>query len=321
MQKAVLTIATGGKIYIDMSCNLARSFKVWHDESDIKFCIATDKPEKISKDVERFAEIIHIEEKEYGHGFSPKLHIDEITPAEKTLFIDADCLITGKLEKVFDRFKGHSVSTVGSKISKGDWWGDVEHRCRKVGVEEIPIFVGCLYYINNDKKASSVYRAARSLKDRYDDLGMIRLRGVPNEEPLLSLAMQAYGQEPIPDDGQVKADAMSYPSGIEIDVFEGRALFTDYTTQEHLTGTLREARPRIAHFNDTYTEEPPYTREVARLRKVQMDEWPLWAAGVYATIRHTIPYRCLETAKDVLRPLYRSVFGTRSVKENPRVSE
>jgi len=318
--KAVLTMGLGKPIYLQMAATLARSFHVWHSDSDIQFYIVTDRVDQLPKDVKKFVEVISIESGEYGTGFSPKLHLDRLAPTDRTLFIDADCLITGPLDSVFDRFEGRSVSTVGRMVSEGEWWGDIAERCEKVGLDEIPLLVGCIYYLEDDSTATEVYETARSLEDRYEELGLILLRGSPNEEPLLSLGMALHGQEPIPDDGRVKADAMSYPSGIEIDVFRGTALLKDYTDQDHLTGTLREARPVIAHFNDTFAEKPPYTREATRLQKVEADGWPRWVAGMYATARHTLPHQCLETTKDVLRPLYRSLFGTRSPKENPRVA-
>lgn len=320
VSKAVLTLGLGKPLYTRMASTLARSFHRWHRDSEIQFVVATDQPSEIPSDVKKIADILSVDPGQLGTGFSPKLHLDKLAPADKTLFVDADCLVTGSLDPVFERFKGRSVSTVGRMISEGDWWGNVAERCEKVGVDEVPLLVGCVYYLEDDATAEEVYDTARSLENRYDQLGLIPLRGAPNEEPLVSLGMALHGQKPIPDDGRVKADAMSYPSGIEVDVFEGTSLFEDYTDQENLTGTLREARPVIAHFNDTYAEKPPYTHEAAKLQKVQAEGWPVWVAEMYATCYRTIPHRSFETAKDVIRPLYRSLFGKRSVKENPRIS-
>jgi hypothetical protein len=317
----VLTLGLGKPIYLQMASTLARSFRCWHRDSDIQFALATDRPAEIPHDLREFVKILLIEPGQFGTGFSPKLHLDKVAPAEQTLFIDADCLIVGSLEPVFDRFAGRSVSTVGRMISTGDWWGDVSERCEKVGVPEVPLLVGCIYYIEADATAQGVYDTARELEDRYEELGMIPLRGSPNEEPLVSLGMALHDQIPVPDDGTIKADAMSYPSGIDIDVFEGKALFRDETDQEFLTGRRREARPVIGHFNDTYVTEDPYTHEAARLRKVQANGWPLWAAGYYAKARHTLPQRIIQTSKDLLRPAYRTIFGTNSVQENVRVAE
>jgi hypothetical protein len=317
--KAVLTLALDKPIYLQMAATLVRSFCLWNSDSEIQCYVVTDKAWRIPRDVKDSVEVISVESDQFGKGFSPKLHLDRLAPADQTLFIDADCLITGPLDSVFDRFEGCSVSTVGRMISEGEWWGDVAERCEKVGVDEVPLLVGCVYYLEDDSTAKDVYETARSLEGRYDELGLIPLRGSPNEEPLVSLGMALHGQEPIPDNGRIKADAMSYPSGIEVDVFEGTSLFKDYTNQENITGRLRDAYPVIAHFNDTYAEEPPYIHEAAKLQKVQAEGWPVWLAEMYATCCRTIPYRTVETAKDVLRPLYRLLFGTRSVKENPRI--
>ncbi len=319
-ERAVLTIACGKQLYLDMASALARSFRVWHSGVDLKLFIATDAPQRFPHDVQddRGVQFIDISSQDFGKGFETKLHFDKLAPADRTLFIDADCLITGALDPVFDRFSGHSVSTVGRMISDGDWWGDVAERSEKVGVDAVPLLVGCVYYLEDNATSKKVYQTARSLKERYEELGMLRLRGSPNEEPLVSLGMALHGQRPIPDDGKIKADAMSYPTRITVDVFKGESVFKDNTDQEHLTGTLREARPIIAHFNDTYAHQPPYTHEAARLRKVYADGWTPWTAGLYATVRHTFPHRCLENTKDVLRPLYRALFGTRHVRKNPR---
>lgn len=319
--KSVLTLGLGKTFYIQMASALARSFRCWHRDSAIQFAIATDQPSEVPHDLREFVEILPVEPGQFGSGFSPKLHLDKIAPAEQTLFVDADCLITGPLEPVFDRFAGYSVSTVGRMISEGDWWGDVRERCEKVGVPEVPVLVGCIYYLEDDSTARAVYDSARELEARYEDLGMIPLRGAPNEEPLVSLGMALHDQAPIPDDGTIKADAMSYPSQIELDVFRGHSLFRDATDQEFLTGRRREAQPVIGHFNDTYVTEDPYTHEAARLRKVQAEGWPLWAADAFAKMRHTIPQRVAKTGKDLLRPLYRYVFGARSPDGNVRATE
>lgn len=301
-----------------MAANLARSFRRWHTGSGIRFVLVTDNPGEVPSDLHDFVEVEAIEPEKYGKGFSPKLHLDRLAPAERTLFVDADCLITAPLDSVFERFEGRDVSTVGQMISDGEWWGDVAERCEKMGVDEVPLFVGCVYYLERGKTASEVYATARSLEERYDELGLIPLRGMPNEEPLVSLAMALHEQTPVENDGTIKADAMSYPSGIDVDVFQGRAVFKDDTHGETLTDNFSEARPVIAHFNDTYVQGLPYLREAARLEKVQGRGWPLWTADAYSRLRYEIPYSVVKETKDRLRPLYRALFGTRGTKKNIR---
>lgn len=149
-QRAVLTIATGKPIYIQMAVNLARSFKWWHRNSSIRFIIVTDQKRSIPSDLSDI-KVIELQPGQYGQGFSPKLYLDKLAPAEQTLFIDADCLCVGSLESVFNRFAKHAVSVVGGTISEGEWFGDVAALCQRFGVEALPKFNGGIYYLEKEK--------------------------------------------------------------------------------------------------------------------------------------------------------------------------
>src|SRR5438552_2543735 len=122
--RAVLTLALGNPLYSRLAVNLARSFCFWHADSDIRFWIATDSSADI-KGLPPEVSIIQLSPGELGHGFAPKLHLDEIAPADRTLFVDADCLCCGPLDSVFQRFYRRPVAVVGSRISDGEWFGDV----------------------------------------------------------------------------------------------------------------------------------------------------------------------------------------------------
>ncbi len=137
LNKLVLTIATGKSIYIQMAVNLARSFKWWHKNSDIKFAIATDQAYLIPPDLSDIL-IIELQPNQYGQGFSPKLHLDKISPADNTLFVDADCLCVGSLESVFDRCKGHTVSVIGKTILEGDFLQKMVEKVSSVVAEKNP---------------------------------------------------------------------------------------------------------------------------------------------------------------------------------------
>lgn len=319
-QKAVFTIAVGKPIYIQMAVNLARSFKHWHRNSSIRFVLATDQKHLIPPDLLDI-EIIELELGQYGQGFSPKIHLDRIAPAEQNLFVDADCLCVGSLESVFDRFAGHAVSVVGKTISDGEFFGDVGEVCRQFKINELPKFVGGIYYFEKGPVSERVYATARELEPKYDQIGLVRLRNRPNEEPLMAIAMALHGQTPIPDDGTIKAEPMHYPSGVEADVFQGSASLwnlpqdTKYLSNWHLT----EAHPLIVHFHCAYAERDPYTREVIKLEKVMANGWSLWAASAYASVTCSAPQAAFRLMKDTWRPIYRKLFGVRSVVKSQRI--
>ena len=119
MNRAVLTIATGKPVYLELATTLARSFHVWNRDNDIEFVLVTDMPEEVPADLD-WVKVVELEPGQYGYGFSPKLYLNEIATAAQTLFVDADCLCVGSLKPIFDRFAGRPVS--------------VPRKCAKTGV-------------------------------------------------------------------------------------------------------------------------------------------------------------------------------------------
>ena len=320
-KRAVLTLATGKPLYFNMAVNLARSFMLWHQGSSIDFFIATDIEMSLPKDLER-VKLIKLLPGQYGKGFSPKLSLDRISPAEETLFIDADCLCAANLEPVFQKFAACEVSVIGSEDSEGELFGDIAARCRAVGVKWVPRFCGGMYYFKRGEISDQIFQTARELEERYDELGLARLRGVPNEEPLIGLAMAMAGQHPIPEDGTIKAEPMFFTGHTELDVFAGRARLFNLAGKPPLSPqwkTPNEARPVVIHFNCSFAEQPPYTSESLRLEKHFRDGWALPLATVYSWVKCTVPYRVSKAFKNSLRPLLHLVWGNRAVKPSARI--
>ena len=320
-KRAVLTLALGKPVYIKMAYNLARSFLWWHHDSDIEFFLATDSREALPPDLVKI-HVIPLEKGQYGTGFSPKLHLDRIAPADETLFLDADCLCVADLAPVFEKFCGREVSVAGRTEIDGELFGDIAARCRAVGAPWTVRFCGGLYYLKKGEVCTEVFRIARQLETRYDALGITRLRGVPNEEPLIGLGMALCGQEPVPEDGLIKAEPMFFSARSEIDVFMGRARLFNVPTKAKPYPEWQipaEARPAVVHFNGAFAEEPPYTTGVLRLKQVMKNVWPLPLATLYAALCRALPFWIMWQVKEKLRPAYHSLFGPRAVKRTGRV--
>lgn len=321
LDRAVLTLAVGKDLYFEMACNLARSFLWWHRASDIKFVLATDSRRSMPSDLNG-VRVIRLEPGQYGRGFSPKLHMDKLSPAAETLFVDADCLCAANLESVFDRFGAWDVSVIGREETDGEFFGDIATRCRTVGLPWVPRFVGGIYYFKRNAASAEVFRTARELETRYDDLGLLRLRGMPNEEPLIGMAMALADQHPIPEDGTIKAEPMFFSGRTELDVLRGTARLFNVPgrARPYLHWRLpEESRPLIVHFNDSFAEHPPYTTEAMKLEKVMRKGWPVSAASLYAWTRCTLPFVVVKEIKDTLRPYYHALFGPLPVKRSARL--
>lgn len=320
-ERAVLTLAAGNPVYWPMAINLARSFLWWHKQSDIRFYIVTDLPDELPKDLSGI-EILRVPPDKLGRGFSAKLHLDELSPASKTLFVDADCLIVGNLESAFARFAGWPLSVVGGSISSGDWFGDVGSICSRFGVTALPKFNGGIYYLEPGSLASQACKRARELVQHYDALGLKRLRGRPNDELLMAISMSLHGLEAIPDDGTIMSEPLSCPAELEVSVLRGRSRLVNPPAPDrrHRSwNTLQVVHPVIVHFLGDYTSGWRYRAEARKLQLVMEQGWPAGLAEVFVGVTFSAGQRAIETSKNLARPLYHATFGPREIAKSPRM--
>jgi hypothetical protein len=320
-QRAVLTLGSGKPIYVQMAVNLVRSFKHWHQGSSIRCVLATDQKYLIPPDLQDI-EIIELQQGQYGQGFSPKLYLDKLAPADQTLFVDADCLCVGSLEPVFDRFAGHGVSVVGGIISEGEWFGDIAAACRRFGVAALPKFNGGIYYLEKGEVSDRVYTTARELEPEYDEIGLVRLRNRPNDELLMAIAMALHNQTPIPDDGSILSDPQACPGGLFIDGLRGKSRLINPPAphpRHQAWYPFAEVHPVLVHFLGHHTSNYPYKREELRLELAVAKGWQIWAADIWATLFCSIPILSVRTVKDALRPAYHRLFSSRPVSVSERI--
>lgn len=320
-RRGVVTLATGKPVFIAMAVTLARSFKRWHPKGDIGFSIATDQPEAIPADLAD-VHIMRLAPGQFGTGFSPKLSLDLFAPAPQTLFVDSDCLITRHLGPVFDQFAGRPASVVGGYITQGEWFGDVDDIRRRFELPHLVKFNGGVYYIERGEVSSRIYQSARSLEPAYDELGLVRLRGKPNEELLMAIALAMHKAVPVPDDGSILGDMFSYPGPVDVDAVKGRITMRNPPPPhpEHRAwNPIAEAHPAIAHFLDAHAARYPYKREERRLELVVGRGWPTGAANAVAALTCSLPMLAAAAGKAVFRPAYRKLFGVRAIAPSSRV--
>jgi hypothetical protein len=312
--RAVMTLAMGRPVYLRLACNLARSFLHWNRSSDISFHIITDLDFEPPPDLGKIC-VRKVDHHNFGSGFSPKLWLDTLAPADRTLFVDSDCLCFGPLDAFFERLAGQAVAVIGRTRDEGAFFGDIKALRQRLSLPWIPEFVGATYYLEKGPAAEAVYAQAREFEKQYDELGLVRLRGVPNEEPLVALALATKKILPIPDDGALKADAMHYARFNVVDVLAGHVCASQPVAGRDLP---EKASPLIFHFNCHFTDGRHYKREAARLSLVARYRIPAWAATALATVAYSLPQLLQDGTKALLRPLYRRLFGARAIKRQER---
>lgn len=321
MSRSAITIAVGKAVYFEMAIALARSFKVWNDVNKLPFYIATDNLAAFPKDIAEWARFVPLKKGELGEGFTPKLYLDKLVQTECTLFIDADCLVTGNLDFVFDRFSGHPVSVVGNYISSGEWFGDIGAICSRFGVQQMPKFNGGIYYIEKGAVSSKVYQKARELENEYDEIGFIRLRGRPNDEVVISLAMALNDQTPIDEYGDVMADPLNFATGMVVSVHKGVAILRNDPSDKFYRKNwpMQVAYPKIVHFLGDQTDKMPYIREAYILKSVFSKHRSYRLAAFLSFFFVEIRFYSKYYLKFIFRPMFRLFIGYNKVKPSLRV--
>jgi hypothetical protein len=318
-ERGIVTIASGNDFFAQLASNLARSFFLWHPQSAVRFQIATDRPDAFPEDVRRKAVFIPFKQGQYGDCFSPKLHLDKLTLATReTIFLDSDCLIYGSLEGAFDRFRERQVSVLGKTATAGYYWGKIPERMERFKIGFHPIFGGSFYYYQQSDAARAIFERARAIEPHYDEWGFERLRGRPNEEPLMAVAMAEAEQPPVDDDGTIIGHAICHESYVRTNVFFGRTHLVNLPNRHGFDHKWPESEihPRIVHFNNHLVGLPAYRADVTGLA-LRARQVPL--AGTIAHQLYLPSIRGAEAIKSAVRPLVHKFVGARRVK-NKRVA-
>jgi hypothetical protein len=317
-KNSIFTIATGSQVYLRYAVNLARSFALYNEIETTSFYIVTDQQCALPEDL-AFVRIMALPSEVAGEGLTPKLYLDLLAPTERSLFLDADCLVFRDLQFAFDRFRGRPMSVVGVAVADGDWCGpEAATLCSRFGFAAMPRFNGGLYYVERGAAAARVYETARQLRSQYDALGFHRHRTGLNEEPLVSLAMAIHSQEPIADDGSILSDLGAGLQHTNIDVLNGKSVLYNppppSIRHKWWQNTCGSYSPAVIHFADGF----PYNREAFKLSLKFTTSFSGNAVSAAAFCRYTSPYWIENFLKSMGRPVYRKLFGYRPVRARRR---
>lgn len=217
-----------------------------------------------------------------GDDCQLKLSLDQFSPYEWALYLDADALVVRPLEPLFDLFSDAEIGVIGRQITDGRWYGDVAAMRMLAGSDSVPKFNSGLMSIPSTPETRSVFARARELTGEYAQLGLDTFRGGIADEPLLSIALAEHGIRA----RDLTAAAAATPIGINgplrLDVLDGRCSFLKH-------GELVE--PRVIHFAADYSSDyrlsgAHYRRE--RCKLLLSERWGL-SDRVAAAAAH---FRC-----------------------------
>ncbi len=196
LKKGIILIATGHANYCKMAFNLASTIKAV--ESIPIAVIHTGLPH-LTEDQKKVFDFQITLPESYADGFGAKLHLDQLTPFDCTLFLDADMLWLGrKPSELFESLDGVEFTS----ITEGDseninhkyyFWADPEEIKKAYKVDKVwQIRSEVMYFEKNTR----VFKKARELKPELKLKTIRRFDKLIPDELYFNIATALLGINP-----------------------------------------------------------------------------------------------------------------------------
>lgn len=194
MSRGFVTIATGKEHYYKIAYNLLCSYRL--HAGKYPFAIICDRENEYTA---AFDKAVLLEDP--AHSYMDKLRLYDCIPYDETIFIDADCLIYGDIDRWWELFEGAGDCSVFGcayeDLSTDKGWfmteGMGKYRDR---IEFVPSFSGGVYFLRNTETCRKVFDTAKEAAANYGDYPFAIFKN-PADEPVIALGMAVNGCRPV----------------------------------------------------------------------------------------------------------------------------
>ena len=192
--RGFVTIATGKEHYYRVAYNLVSSYRL--NAGMYPFAIICDRSNKYTA---AFDKTVILEDPAYS--YMDKLRLFDCLPYDETIFIDADCLVYGDIDRWWDLFeKAGDCSVFGCayedlSTDRGWFMTDGMGKYRD-SIKFVPSFSGGVYYLRNTNACKNVFEIAKEAAANYGDYPFAIFRK-PADEPVIALGMAVEGCRPV----------------------------------------------------------------------------------------------------------------------------
>jgi hypothetical protein len=273
MTQGIITIATGRREYIEMAIALGISISL--HSPGAATAVISDSHSKLLSRV--FDSVIQPPSRK-SSGFLLKTSLHELSPFDRTLFVDADCLVVSDIREIFARLCGEPFVVIGDKIDSGYWFTDIPKLLSKIGCSALPKFNSGLIYFEKGKTSEGIFTGAQEVFARQDYYEIEAFKGGCPDEPCFAISMARQGVDAYPPpDKHFSFTPIGLVGKFFVDSIRGDAHW--------YLRDIGEVKPIVVHFVSR-TNSPEYKSECVRLRLYYAGGWkkalmPLAASIVY----------------------------------------
>jgi hypothetical protein len=231
--KGILTIAIGKK-YVKQAMYLAYSCML--NAPHTLRAVITDSPDTLSN----FYDII-IPYHDNDDPFSIKTRLFELSPFQKTLYLDADSLVFHPIDDYWNYLDRNHYVYEGAKLTAGEWYFDIKKICQTIHASWIPKFNSGMLLFDKSDNARQIFNTANYYFNNYQkegiDIPYFRGKNYP-DEPAFAVAFAKHSIEPVNDYGRFSRTLIE-ANHIQINIKKRTAKFFKNGRMTH---------PLVVHF-------------------------------------------------------------------------
>lgn len=275
MTHGFITIATGDVQYYKMAENLLRSYRRF-SKAPLPFAILADRMNEYT------AEFDDVQLMPHAHrNYLDKLEMFGLLPYDVNIFVDADCLAYGDMNRLFDIFgDANDFSCFGRVLPLDDTTGWFEYKNLGKLQQKVSYVVGLhggIYYMRKTERCKAVLETARELVADYEEYQFKGNFTTPGDEPLVALSMAINGCKPIPHDLRGIMCYWEHIGNMRLNLPNGIALAKDINVKTDLL-----------HWGTRFTRTPLYRKQINDLHTMEH------GGSRIAFLLHTIQYGAAE---------------------------
>lgn len=261
MSQGFLTIAYGNESYLRMALGLARSIRLRNRSCHLAIVTDYEAPR-----LHDFFDVVIPVDLSLGCGVSQKLHVDQYTPFEKTIFIDSDCLVFGNADSLWYLYResvGFGVK--GRYIAHNDTHyavSDLRSYLDYLGLSRMALCNTGIFFFDRSDRTAGVFDTARNIykASQCDSIGLLPYKeSKVADEPILGAAIELHRVPLLVDDGGKTMTLGCFGTECmkHVNVLRGKS---DYYFQG------KNVEPLVIHFNAGAHRSYIYYRELRRLQ-------------------------------------------------------